>query len=274
MLCTNILTIDVEDWWHVCDPDDSVVRPRSEWRVRPNLELLLNLLDENSHKATFFMLGSVAEGDPQLAPLICSRGHEIASHGYSHRLVSALSPDEFHDEISRTSLILERQTGRRPIGFRAPQWSLSESMSWAFDILREEGFSYDSSLNPLPFVGNPTGSRTAYRLEGNGLWEIPPLVTPSWFCNLPTGGGWGFRFFPLSIICRSIDALNRDAHPAVMYLHPRELEIDGPKVNMSIFRSFYTYGPNTSAVPRLMDLFSRYRFFTIKEQIELWQRAS
>jgi len=276
MSCPNILTVDVEDWYHVCGPESAADVPSGEWRVQRNVELLVGLLDEYGQKATFFMLGSVAENNPELASLICSRGHEIASHGYSHRLASALTPDEFREELTRTRRILEQQTGQRPIGYRAPQWSLSTQMPWVFDILKAEGYRYDSSLNPLPFIGNPSGSRMGYRLEGagQGMWEIPPLVTAGGICNLPTGGGWGFRFFPLSMICRSIDALNRLSHPAVIYLHPREVETDGPKVEMPLFRRFYTYGPNTSVVPRLKALFSKYRFITVKEQIDSWQRAS
>ncbi len=274
--CGNILTVDVEDWYHICGADAVADVPRTQWRVRPNIELLLDLLEECNQKATFFILGSVAENDPELAPRISAHGHEIASHGYSHRLATSLTSEEFRGELFRTGQILEDQTGQRPIGYRAPQWSLSESMPWAFEILRETGYRYDSSLNPLPFVGNPSGSRIAYRLEGagQGLWEIPPLVAESWMCNLPVGGGWGFRFFPLSMIFRAIDAFNADAQPAVLYLHPRELEAEGPRVALPFFRSFYTYGRRTSAVLRLKELFSRYRFITIKEQIDLWQRAS
>ena len=276
MCCSNILSVDVEDWYHICGPDAVSALPRTQWRVRHNVELLLELLAESRQSATFFMLGAVAESHPELAPLICSHGHEIASHGFSHRLVTDLTPDEFCDELLRTERILEQQTGQRPVGYRAPQWSLSEKMPWAFEILREAGYRYDSSLNPLPFVGNPAGRRSAYQLEGagQGLWEIPPLVTTSGLCNLPTGGGWGFRFFPLTMICRSINRLNKDSHPAVLYLHPRELEADGPRVDLPFFRSFYTYGTRTSAVPRLKELFKRYRFTTMKEQIDLWQRAS
>jgi polysaccharide deacetylase family protein (PEP-CTERM system associated) len=276
LCCSNILTVDVEDWYHICGPDAVSSVPRAQWRVRHNVEQLLELLAGSGHKATFFMLGSVAENVPELAPLISSQGHEIASHGYSHRVVTSLTPDEFRDELLCTERILEQQTGQRPIGYRAPQWSLSECTPWAFEILREAGYRYDSSLNPLPFVGNRAGSRKAYQLEGagQGLWEIPPLVTTSRLCNLPTGGGWGFRFFPLSIICRSIDRLNKDSHPAVLFLHPRELEADGPRLELPLFQSFYTYGPGTSVVHRLKELFKRYRFTTIKEQIDLWQRAS
>ncbi|GAC1449240.1 MAG: polysaccharide deacetylase family protein [Desulfuromonadaceae bacterium] len=252
------------------------VPPRGSWRVHRNLERILALLDEHRQKGTFFMLGSVAENDPALAPMICSAGHEIASHGYSHRLVSDLTPQQFRDELLLTERILSEQTGQRPFGYRAPQWSLSEKTAWSFAILREQGYRYDSSLNPLPFVGNFHGSRTPYRLEGEGagLWEIPPMVTRSWIGNLPTGGGWGFRFFPFRMIRATIEELNRSHHPAVLYLHPREVDPAGPRLDLPRLKRFVSYGARTDAAPRLSDLFRRYRFITLKELVDEWQPVS
>ncbi|MBK5276274.1 MAG: polysaccharide deacetylase family protein [Desulfuromonadales bacterium] len=273
----NVLTVDVEDWYHVCSPGGAVpVPPRESWRVRRNLEKILALLAEHCRKATFFMLGSVVENDPALAPMICSAGHEIASHGYSHRLVTDLTPQQFRDELQLTEQLLVEQTGQRPFGYRAPQWSLSEQNGWAFAILREQGYRYDSSLNPLPFVGCSRGSRTAYRLEGQGtgLWEIPPMVTRSWMGNLPTGGGWGFRFFPFRMICSTIEAYNRRHHPAVLYLHPREVDPTGPRLDLPALKRFVSYGTRTDATPRLSELFRRYQFITLKELVDQWQLAS
>ena len=270
--------MDVEDWYHVCRPGAAVpVPPRKTWRVRRNLERILALLDEHGCKATFFMLGSVAEDDPTLAPMICSAGHEIASHGYSHRLVMDLTPQEFRDELQLTERILREQTGQRPIGYRAPRWSMSEKKTgWAFAILREQGYRYDSSLTPLPFAGNSRGSRTPYRLEGEGagLWEIPPMVTRSWMGNLPTGGGWGFRFFPVRMIRATIEELNSRHHPAVLFLHPREVDPDGPRLDLPSLKRFVSYGTRTDAAPRLNELFRRYRFITLKEMVYEWQHVS
>ena len=255
---------------------DIPLPPRDTWRVRRNLEKILALLGEYGHRATFFILGSVAENDPALAPLISSAGHEIASHGYSHHLVTDLTQRQFREELILTERILLEQTGQRPIGYRAPQWSLSAQTGWAFDILREQGYLYDSSLNPLPFVGNFRGSRTPYRLSGNGsgLWEIPPMVTRSCLGNLPTGGGWGFRFFPFWMIRKTIEELNRYNHPAVLYLHPRELDPAGPRVDLPPLKRFVSFGTRTDAVPRLRELLSRYQFTTMKEMVDKWQYVS
>jgi hypothetical protein len=144
---------------------------------------------------------------------------------------------------------------------------------WAFDILREEGYRYDSSLNPLPFVGNRRGSQIPYRTTG-GLLEFPPLVTPIPGINLPTGGGWGFRFFPRSFVTGSIRKLNDRGYPAVLYLHPREMEADGPRLKLSPLRGFAVYGPRSSVADRLRTVLSRYRFTTLEQLAESWDTVS
>jgi len=272
----NALTIDVEEWFHVCGlPSDPVVR-RCEWRVEQNIARLLALLSRHGIKATFFVLGSVAEEVPTLVPLIAAKGHEIASHGYSHRLVYDLTKAAFRDEIRKTHDILLRQSGQVPVGFRAPQWSLTPQRTpWALEVLCEEGYCYDSSCNPLPFVGDRQGERTPHRLPaGNGtIWEIPPMVTSTPLVNLPTGGGWGFRFFPCRLIERTIARTNNGGSPAVLYLHPRELDPDGPRLRLPALKSFATYGPRHDVVPRLERLLRRYRFTTLRDLVTTWESA-
>jgi len=269
----NALTVDVEDWYHVCGTEPLPVVSAAECRVRRNTEALLALLDEFGVHATFFILGCVAHQDPGLVPLIASAGHEVASHGFSHRLVPELGKEGFRDEVRQTGDILAHQAGRRPVGFRAPQWSLGASTPWAFDILQEEGYRYDSSANPLPFVGERNGSRFPYRTRG-GMLEFPPLVTPLPGINLPTGGGWGFRFFPHLIVTWGIRRLNGRGCPAVLYLHPREMETAGPRLKLSPLREFAVYGPRTSVVGRLRKILSRYRFTTMERLAESWDTVS
>ena len=269
----NAISIDVEDWFHVCGWDGETQSETLQRRVLPNIERIISLLAEFDVQATFFVLGSVAEQEPSLVPLIVSGGHEIASHGYSHRLVSHLGPEGFRDEIRRTGDILASQAGRRPIGFRAPQWSLRLSDSWAFEILCSEGYRYDSSMNPLPFVGDRSGHRFPFEIRaGTGkILEIPPMVTPFPTGNLPTGGGWGFRFFPLGMIDATVRSYNRAGNPAVFYLHPREMEADGPRLPMSSLRSFAVYGARREAGKRLRHLLERFRFGTLEQMVESWE---
>lgn len=272
----NAFTVDVEDWYHVCGPEAAQLIPPSRRRVARNVERILSLLAECEVRATFFVLGSVAEQEPALVPMIAAAGHEIASHGYSHRLVTELGPELFRDEVRRTGDILARQAGKRPVGFRAPRWSISVAATpWALAILREEGYRYDSSCNPLPFVGEAKGDRFPFLVETptGSLLEIPPMVTPSLLGHLPTGGGWGFRFFPLALIGRTVAKLNAAGNPAVLYLHPREVDPAGPRVKLSPLGEFAAYGPRKDAEKRLKYLLQRFSFGTMENLVEHWETA-
>jgi peptidoglycan-N-acetylglucosamine deacetylase len=271
---TNALTIDLEDWYHGCCAVPQPDVPPGQRRLRPNTERILSLLEECGVKATFFVLGSVAAGDRSLVPMIAAAGHEVSSHGYSHTLTERLDSEAFRSEIRRTRDMLADQAGTVPVGFRAPQWSLGEKTPWALEILQEEGCLYDSSFSPLHFVGNPRGPRVPFRIatRAGSLVEFPPMVTPFPLLNLPTGGGWGFRFFPLSLIRRTMRNLNERGVPAVLYLHPRELDPQGPRLELSPLQSFVSYGPRTDAGARLRELLTSFPFRTLKE-LTAWQPA-
>lgn len=271
----NAITIDVEDWFHVCGYDAAPAEFQGRGRVRQNVERILALLAEYRVRATFFMLGSIAEQEPSLVPLIASGCHEIASHGWSHRPVPQLGTEGFRDELRRTGEILERQWGKRPIGFRAPQWSLRREDDRAFEILCEEGYRYDSSLNPLPFVGDRSGPRFPFSIRtGRGdILEIPPMVTRSPIGNLPTGGGWGFRFFPGPMIGATVRGYNRRGSGAVIYLHPREMDPGGPRLPLVFPRSFAVYGTRRDAGRILGYLLERFRFGTLEQLVESWEPA-
>lgn len=272
----NALTVDVEDWFHVCGVDLRKEFVPTQHRVRHNIDCILALLQEYSVVATFFVLGSVAEQYPDLVPTITAAGHEVASHGYSHQLASHLGPSKFREEVQRTGEILERQSGQKPLGFRAPQWSIScGSTPWAFGILREEGYRYDSSCTPLPLIGEPRSSRFPFIIEtvAGALLEIPPMVTPSFLGNLPTGGGWGFRFFPLKMVSGTIEKMNKCGNPAIIYIHPRDVDPFGPRLRLSPLKSFASYGTRTSAAGRLRYLLGRYRFGTLKQLVDTWHSA-
>lgn len=272
----NALTIDLEDWYHGCCSLPGPPRvPAEKRRLRGNTELILRLLSECGVKATFFVLGSVAKEEPALVPLIAAEGHEISSHGYSHTLVPLLGPRLFRDEVRRSAEIIAEQAGSLPVGFRAPQWSLGTFTPWALEILQQEGCRYDSSYNPLPLVGDRRGPRTpfAIRTPGGSILELPPMTTPSPLGNLPTGGGWGFRFFPLALIRRTVQQLNDAGAPALLYLHPREMEANGPRLPLSPLRSFASYGPRSEATPRLRELLQRFEFQTLREMADAWEPA-
>lgn len=275
MPIANALTVDVEDWYHgCCDKPAPTVAVRDR-RVALNTERILRLLSDYRVKATFFVLGTVAEDEPTLVPMIAAEGHEIASHGYSHTLVPQLGPQSFRDEVRRTTELLAEQCGRKPLGFRAPQWSLGLHTPWALEILREEGFRYDSSFNPLAFIGDLNGPRTPFTINtwAGSLLELPPMVTPTPLGNLPSGGGWGFRFFPFCLIKRTVQQLNAEGKPALLYLHPREMEADGPRLSLSPLRTFLGYGPKTDATPRLREILRSFSFQTLQELSVSWKPA-
>jgi polysaccharide deacetylase family protein (PEP-CTERM system associated) len=270
----HTLTIDVEDWYHVCGYQPEV--PPVERRVSTAVASILRLLAELRVKATFFILGSVAEDEPELVESILEQGHELASHGYSHRLLHELTSDQFREELERTETILKCRTGIVPVGFRAPQWSVSSRTPWVETILTERGYLYDSSRNPLPFVGDRAAPRHPYRLDtAHGtLWEIPPMVSSSLFGNLPTGGGWGFRLFPFEMIAATVAACERENRPAVFYLHPREVDPHGPRLRLAPLKRFVAYGTRRDALPRVRSLLEKFTFTTLKELVETWHPAS
>lgn len=265
----NALSIDVEDWYHVCGFEQKQPPSQSSWRVSVATKCILKLLDEYSVKATFFVLGSVAAAEPELVKCIAAGGHEVASHGWSHSLIHHLTPDQFRAELARTEEVIQAQSGCLPLGFRAPQWSVSGRTPWVHGILAERGYLYDSSLSPLPFIGDRKGLRVPSRIATTAgeLWEFPPLVTPTWFGNLPTGGGWGFRFFPAALVAHTVERLNSAGQPAVLYLHPRDVDPDGPRLRLSPLKRFAAYGTRNSAVPRLRSLLERFRFASLKELV-------
>ncbi|WP_223922188.1 polysaccharide deacetylase family protein [Geobacter sp. AOG2] len=270
------MSVDLEDWFHVCGLKDQPRIPPEAWRVRGATEVLLDLFAEFKVKTTFFVLGCVAEADPGLVRNIHRQGHEIASHGYSHRLVHELSPAEFSEELHRTEDVIMGITGCRPVGFRAPQWSATARTSWFDDILAQRGYTYDSSRNPLPFVGDRNAERHPYRIQTTHgiLWEIPPMVSSSLVGNLPTGGGWGFRFFPFAMISATVEKYGRADRAAVLYLHPREVDPDGPRLKLPLLKRFASYGTRRDALPRLRRLLGQYTFTTLREQVDSWQSAS
>ena len=183
-------------------------------------------------KATFFILGWVAERYPQLVKEINTHGHEIASHGYRHRLIYQLSPRQFQDYLERSKQVLEDLLGQPIRGYRATSFSITTKSWWALDLIRAAGFVYDSSIFPI-------GHHDLYGIAGlprypyahaNGLVEIPPSTLEIWGQNIPFGGGGYFRLYPYWVTRLGIRRLNREGVPALAYLHPWELDPDCPRV--------------------------------------------
>ena len=268
---TNAMTVDVEDYFHVSVFDGIV--PRSSWasmesRVRANTERLLAMFDEFNVRGTFFVLGWVAERDPGLVRDIADRGHEIASHGYAHRLIYDQTPAAFREDVRRAKQLLEDAGGRFVAGFRAPSYSVTPRSLWALDILIEEGYRYDASIFPVRHdrYGIPVSPREPFPIERRAgvLMEVPGSTVRVGPLNLPIAGGGYFRIFPYEWTRRGIARLNTlEEKAAVFYIHPWEIDPDQPRLQTGWLGRFRHYRNLEKTEDRLRALLSDFQFGTV-----------
>ena len=274
----NAMTIDVEDYFHVSVFDGLV--PRHAWgsmesRVVANTERLLRMFDDEDVTATFFVLGWVAERFPRLVRDIAAQGHEIASHGYEHRLVYDMTPAAFRADVRRAKELLESASGGPVYGYRAPSYSVTSRSLWALDVLIEEGYAYDSSIFPIHHdrYGIPVSPRHPYVLHRSKPIVEAPGSTVKWGpFNLPVGGGGYFRILPYEWTQWGIRRLNEvEKLPAIFYLHPWEIDPDQPRLNTSRLSRFRHYRNLDKTEARLRALVREFRFSTmltlLKEQL-------
>lgn len=236
-MISNILTIDVEDWYQssldILGPEHTnLSRPvvPSE-RVVINTRRLLNILDEYNVKVTCFVLGTVAETYPNLVREINNSGHELATHSYGHELVYKLNPKQFRGDLKRSIDLLVSITGKKVNGYRAPYFSVTQESEWALEVLVELGIKYDSSIFPIRrklygFPGQKEFSHKINTKNGNNLYELPVSTITFLGKTLPVGGGGYFRLLPYFVIKKAIRAINSKGQPAVFYLHPYELDTE------------------------------------------------
>jgi polysaccharide deacetylase family protein (PEP-CTERM system associated) len=232
MTMRNALTIDVEDYFQVSGFERDI--RREDWetypsRVAQNTRRILSLLDDRGVKATFFVLGWVAERYPELVREIDDAGHEIGSHSYWHRLVYTLSPSAFRDDLCRSRDVLQTVTGKSIISYRAPSFSITSESLWALDILADEGFKVDASVFPIRHhrYGIPDAPCHPYVHEAASglLWEFPSSVCRIAKKNFPISGGGYFRLLPYHLTARLLRHVNTQfKQPFMFYIHPWELE--------------------------------------------------
>jgi polysaccharide deacetylase family protein (PEP-CTERM system associated) len=247
-----VLTVDLEDWFHAT----YLGVPEKEWRTcEPRIVLstrrLLDILADCGVKATFFVLGWIAEREPELIRTIVAEGHEIASHSYGHAQVYEQSQAEFTRDLQRSIAALQSAAGVPILGYRAPALSIREEQMWVFDILIQNGIKYDSSVLPVrtPLYGMPDKPRFAYRFCEGQLLEVPLSTVEFGNLRFPIAGGIYMRSLPLSIIMRGIRRLNEvEKQPAVLYLHPWELDPYPPDKGKMEGRirqilSYYSFSP-------------------------------
>jgi polysaccharide deacetylase family protein (PEP-CTERM system associated) len=264
----NAMTVDVEDYFHVSVFDGVV--PRSRWdrlesRVCANTERLLAMFDDAHVRATFFVLGWVAERHPALVRRIAAEGHEIASHGFAHRLVYDQTPAAFRDDVTRAKAVLEEASGFEVVGFRAPSFSITPRSLWALDVLIEAGYRYDASVFPIRHdrYGIPVSARHPYRIEreGGDLIEVPASTARLFGVNLPVGGGGYFRMLPYAWTRWGLTRINNvEGRPAVFYLHPWELDPDQPRLSVGTLSRFRHYANLSATDERLARLLRDFAF--------------
>ncbi len=282
----NYLSIDVEDYFHV-SAFEAISPPESwgdkELRVEVNTRKILQILDEFEVKATFFILGWVAERCPSLVNLISDNGHEIASHGYAHRLVSKMDRITFRRDIRASKSLLEGLSGKVVTGYRAPSYSITPQTFWAFDELYEAGYKYDSSI--FPIVHDLYGIRDWPRFatmavkNTHGSWQARQNTTPGQPAllefpittlnlagrNLPIAGGGYFRLFPYRVTRWGLNRINQvDKQPFVFYLHPWEFDPDQPRMKGASAKSRFRHYLNLDKTEaRFKSLLSEFNFTTI-----------
>jgi polysaccharide deacetylase family protein (PEP-CTERM system associated) len=270
---SNYLSIDVEDYFQVAAFDKIVAV--DEWehfesRVERNTAILLSLLEAEEVKATFFIVGWIAERYPNLVKKIWDSGHKIGCHSYMHQKIFTLTPYEFREDTMRAKSILEDITGHLVAGYRAPSYSITKQSLWALDILAELGFTYDSSIFPIYHdnYGIPDSPRFEYKLPQQGLMEYPISTAMFWGQKIPVAGGGYFRLFPYWFSRMALRKINRDeTRPFVFYLHPWEVDPTQPRFkNASVLSKFRHYNHLQSTETRFANLLRDFDYIPIPEE--------
>ncbi len=274
----HLLTVDLEEWFVVESLRDRV--SFDDWPSLPSTivsttELLLDLFATQGVTATFFILGWCAERFPALMREVVAAGHDIGCHSYAHRRVDQLTPEAFREDTVRAVDAIGQATGVRPVGYRAPTWSINNRTPWAFDILVELGFEYDSSLFPIKhdLYGVPNGPRRPFRMtteSGQRLEEIPASTVRWGGNNHPVGGGGYLRHAPYWYSRWAVRKLEQEGLPANVYLHPWEFDPNPPRLGgLSWLQRIRAYGSTDLLANKLSRLVSEFSF----APIAVWRAA-
>lgn len=267
---SHFFTVDVEEYFQV-RALESVVR-RDDWLSRPSrvgqsIDALLRSLELHGAQGTFFVLGWLAQHRPDVVRAIAEAGHEIGSHGFWHERVTALDRDSFREDIRSSKRALEDLIGAPVIGYRAPNFSIVPGCEWAFDVLLEEGYRYDSSLFPIRRRGyGYPGARRAPHLiqrETGLLAEFPLATTSILAYQVPAAGGGYLRQFPYAVIRRAFREATDRCEPATFYIHPWEIDPGQPRLPVSSLNRIRHYRGIDGALARVERLLEEFKFGTI-----------
>ena len=269
------MSVDVEEWFHIPSGLDNIL-PFDQWdqatqRVQDVLPKMLDIFEQNHITATFFFLGWIAEKHPLLVKETLHRGHEVATHGYAHKMIYNQTPDEFNKDIHKAKSVLENLIGQSVIGYRAPGFSITPETEWAFDILAKHGIKYDSSIFPGKryyghydkFNKEPTIVKTA----GNEIIEFPQTVVDFGVFKLSCFGGGYFRLFPKYFFKKMSRIIKRNDRPLIIYIHPRDLDIDQPQLPFSFLKKIRHYINISKTEQKLYDITSCFSFKSFEKVI-------
>lgn len=273
----NAFTVDVEDYFHVAALSSAIARDTwsaRELRVERNTERLLAVLDERGVRATFFVLGWLAERTPSLVRRIADAGHEIACHGFSHQLVYKQTPSEFREETLRAKGFLEDTVGHAVHGYRAASFSVTRASLWALDILIDAGFRYDSSIFPIhhDLYGLPGAVPEPHRVSapsGRTLAEFPMSAANFLGLQVPVSGGGYFRILPYWLTRAGLRQINETRErPFAFYLHPWELDPQQPRIKVGAFSRFRHYTNLSRCEARLRRVLGEFAFTSMQEVLQ------
>lgn len=269
----NALVVDLEHWYSPELLKNYLPEDPAD-QIPDSVAILLEVLDKHNVKATFAVLGSVAEMHPRLIEDIHDAGHEIASHAWSHKTLYELNEEKFENEIKKSVDFLTRIIGETPIGFRAPSFSIDNSTKWAFNILIKYNFKYDASIFPIrtQLYGVPDACLHIYRPSAENVAKDDPygkivefpmsVLKIGW--NIPISGGFYLRVLPIWFIKYAIKRVNKD-RPAILYIHPWEVYPETPKLKLPLFPRFVSYYGIHSALNKLDELLSEFEFGPIRD---------
>jgi polysaccharide deacetylase family protein (PEP-CTERM system associated) len=270
----NAFTVDFEDWYQGLEIHKVDTWHKFESRIERNCQKILEILKAHDVRATFFVLGYLAEKYPDLIKMIHGLGHEVGSHGFSHSQVFRLTPEQFSREISRTNDAVFKAIGKSPIGFRAPIFSIIKESYWAFDVLAQNGIRYDSSIYPTFNYRYGLVKANRFRHEmmtesNQKIVEIPVATASFMNMNLPVGGGAYFRAWPYAVTKWAFHQLNKQGRPGVFYIHPWELDPSQPKIELPMRLSLTHYHRLSSTEKKLHKLLNDFQFASMSEVFSL-----
>jgi len=265
----NVMSIDLEDWFCVYNLSN-VYRfedwPKLESRVEKNTLRLLDVFAKHKVEGTFFVLGWVAERYPDLIREVERKGHEIATHGYSHRLLTQMTCDEFEADLARALEVTSRIVSQPVKGFRAPSFSVTQKTMWAVETLARRGIRYDSSVFPIGFhpdYGIGDAPLEAYSMP-NGLFEVPMSCAELAGRRIPCSGGGYFRLLPYAVTRGLMRRCNAQKRPVIFYLHPWEIDPGQPRVPLPAVKAFRHYNNLDQTMPRLERMLSDFPFTSFR----------